>query len=66
MIPVEDAYRKALIVLELDEIPPYASVNPAVQRKRIEFTSVVGAILREERAKEERATKTSKKLEEYV
>ena len=49
---IEDAYRKALVMLELDEIPPYASTNPAVQRKRIEFTSVVGAILRDENARQ--------------
>lgn len=63
---MKDACNLALEKLGLDEIPPYASVNPAVQRKRIEFTSVVGAILREERAKEERATMKTRKLEEYV
>ena len=49
---MKDACNLALEKLGLDEIPPYASVNPAVQRKRIEFTSVVGAILRDENARQ--------------
>ena len=63
---MKDACNLALEKLGLDEIPPYASVNPAVQRKRIEFTSMVGAILREERMKEERMKKNTGKLEEYA
>ena len=63
---IEDAYQEALKRLGLDEIPPYASINPAVARKRMEFTSMVGQILREERAREERRAKETRKLEEYV
>ena len=63
---IEDAYQKALKRLGLDEIPPYASRNPAVVWKRIEYTSMVGLILREERAKEEIRVMETRKLEEYV
>lgn len=63
---MEEACNLALERLGLDEIPPYASRNPAVVRKRIEYTSMVGLILREERAKEERRVMETRKLEEYV
>ena len=62
---IEDAYQEALKRLGLDEIPPYASRNPAVARKRIEFTSMVGQILREESAKREQVVKTTMKLEDF-
>lgn len=63
---MEEACNLALEKLGLDEIPPYASINPATRKKRIEFTSMVGAILREERMKEERMKKNTRKLEEYA
>ena len=62
---IEDAYQEALKRLGLDEIPPYASSNPEVARKRIEFTSMVGQILREESAKREQVVKTTMKLEDF-
>ena len=63
---MEEACNLALERLGLDEIPPYSSSNPAVVRKRIEYTSMVGLILREERAKEERRDRETRKLEEYI
>ena len=65
MMPVEDAYRKALVMLELDEIPPYASNLPWIRKRRMEFLSMVGQIMREESAKRERVVKTTMKLEDF-
>lgn len=63
---MEEACNLALERLGLDEIPPYSSSNPAVVRKRIEYTSMVGLILREERAKNERAITPTKKLDDFI
>ena len=62
---MEEACNLALEKLGLDEIPPYASINPATRKKRIEFTSMVGQIMREESAKRERVVKTTMKLEDF-
>ena len=63
---MKDACNLALEKLGLDEVPPYSSSLPRVMQKRMEFTSMVGQILREERAREERRAKETRKLEEYV
>ena len=63
---MEDACQKALEKLGLDEIPPYSSHLPWVQKKRMEFTSMVGQILRDESAKRERIAKTTAKLEDFI
>lgn len=63
---MEDACQKALEKLGLDEIPAYSSHLPWVQKKRMEFTSMVGQILRDESAKRERIAKTTAKLEDFI
>ena len=63
---MKDACNLALEKLGLDEIPPYASINPATRKKRIEFTSMVGQIMREESAKREQVVKTTMKLEDFL
>ena len=63
---MEEACQKALERLGLDEIPPYASNLPWVRKKRMEFASMVGQIMREESAKRERVAKTTAKLEDFV
>ena len=59
---MEDACKKALERLGLDEIPPYASNLPWVRKKRMEFLSTVGQIMREESANRERVVRTTAKL----
>ncbi len=63
---MEDACQKALEKLGLDEIPSYASSLPWVHKKRMEFVSMVGQILREDSEKRERIVKTTAKLEEFL
>lgn len=63
---MEEACQKALERLGLDEIPPYASNLPWVRKKRMEFASMVGQIMREESAKRERVAKTTAKLEDFI
>ena len=63
---MEDACQKALEKLGLDEIPPYSSRLPWVWKKRMEFTSMVGQILRDENAKQDRVVKKTAKLEDFI
>ena len=63
---MEDACSLALKRLGLDEIPPYSSHLPWVQKKRMEFTSMVGQVLMGENAKKERTVKPTKKLEDFI
>ena len=62
---MEEACSLALEKLGLDEIPPYSSHLPWVQKKRMEFTSMVGQILRDENAKQDMVVKTTMKLEDF-
>jgi hypothetical protein len=63
---MEEACQKALDRLCLDEIPPYASNLPWIRKRRMEFLSMVGQIMREESAKRERVVKTTAKPEDFV
>ena len=63
---MEDACNLVLKRLGLDEIPPYSSHLPWVQKKRMEFTSMVGQILRDESVRRERIVKTTAKLEDFI
>ena len=63
---MEDACSLALEKLGLDEVPPYSSSSPAVQKRRMEFTSMVGQILRDDNAKRDRVVKTTAKLEDFI
>ena len=63
---MEEACQKALDRLDLDEIPPYASNLPWIRKRRMEFLSMVGQIMREESAKREQVVKTTMKLEDFA
>lgn len=63
---IEEACQKALDRLGLDEIPPYASNLPWIRKRRMEFLSMVGQIMREESAKREQVVKTTMKLEDFA
>ena len=63
---MEEACNLALKKLGLNEIPPYSSNLPPVMKQRMEFTSMVGHILRDESAKRERIAKTAAKLEDFI
>ncbi len=63
---MEDACNLALKRLGLDEVPSYSSNLPMNRKIRMEFTSMVGQILRDESAKRERIAKTTAKLEDFI
>ena len=62
---MKDACNLALEKLGLDEIPPYGSNLPLTRKRRTEFLSMVGQIMREESAKREQVVKTTMKLEDF-